>query len=55
MWDDEKQYLFDTLQLKEAQSVLTDSEVRELQELFTELESEEAEKLKKGWQNWTRA
>jgi hypothetical protein len=48
MWNDEKQRRFDALRLKEAQGVLADAEVQELQALFVELEAEEAETLKKS-------
>jgi hypothetical protein len=48
MWNDEKQHRFDALRLKEAQGVLSDAQAQELQALFAELESDEAETLKEG-------
>ena len=48
MWNDEKQHRFDALRLKEAQGVLSDAELQELQAFFAELEAEETGTLKKG-------
>ena len=48
MWNDEKQHRFDELRLKEMQGVLSDKETQKLQAFFAELETEEAETLKKG-------
>ncbi|MBM3241094.1 hypothetical protein FJZ31_32825 [Candidatus Poribacteria bacterium] len=50
MWNEEKQHRFDELRLKEAEGVLNDAEVQELQAFFAELEAEEADALKKGMQ-----
>ena len=48
MWNDEKQQRFDALRLKEAQGILNNGEIQELQAFFVELEAEEAETLRKG-------
>lgn len=48
MWNDEKQKRFDALRQKEAQGILNDVEAQELQELFAELDAEEAEMLRGG-------
>lgn len=46
MWNEEKQHLFDGLREKEYAGTLTDEERQQLDELFAELDREEAELLR---------
>jgi len=48
MWNNEKQQRFDALRLKEAQGILNNGEIQELQAFFAELEAEEVETFRQG-------